>query len=81
MCEQGRVGRGEGCMGAIGGSGGDQAGQVVRDQGPLSELLGGGGDGWTEGNTLLTMHPFTTTPGMTCPIPTTPLGFFHGRNE
>ena len=33
-------------------------------------------DGWTEDNTLPTMHPFMATPGMTCPISTTSLGFF-----
>ena len=70
MCEQGRVGRGEGCMGAIGGSGGDQAGQVVRDRGPLSELLG-----WGEGGQRV-IPSRLCTPSRQClvlPAPSQPL--------
>ena len=39
---------------------------------------GGGGDddGWVDVDNPPIIHPFTATPGLTCPLPTTPLGFF-----
>ena len=33
-------------------------------------------DRWVEENTPPTIHPFTAMPGLTCRVPTTPLGFF-----
>ena len=45
-----------------------------------SPIAGGEGegddDGWVEDNNPPTIHPFTATPGLACPMPTTPLGFF-----
>ena len=37
---------------------------------------GGDDDSWVDADTPLIIHPFTATPGLTCPLPTTPLGFF-----
>ena len=64
-----------------------------RSESPIGTVREGGEeDEWTEDNALPTMHPFTAVPGMTCPMSTTPLGFFrmfipfelpvfYGRNE
>ena len=38
--------------------------------------VGGDDDGWVDVDTPPIIHPFTATPGLTCPLPTTPLGFF-----
>ena len=47
-----------------------------RSRSPIETGGEGDDDGWVEENTLPTVHLFTATPGLTCCVPTTPLGFF-----
>ena len=47
-----------------------------RSRSPIATGGEGDDDGWVEENTPPTIHPFTVTPGLTCLVPTTPLGFF-----